>query len=258
MATGRTLDRFKRIYVDGYDLSGFTRSCGPLSVEFEEDDMTMWGDTVKNYSHGQAQVNLGTLNAVFDNTATTGLHALMGTSGVERVVTVAQGIRAVPAQGDPCFNGQFMQDAYQVGEDGGAVVVTIPWSGWAGDGVTKAYPVGWGVLLHANAAATAANTAIGVDDFGAASAHGGYFIYHVTAGDAGNVTLKVQDAAVNLNASFADLSGATSGLITASAGVSGIVALSPTATVRQFLRWQLVLGTALTVTFVSAFVRSQL
>jgi len=256
MATGRTKDRWKRIYADGYDLSGFTRSIGPMEITFDDIDMTVWSDTVKGYLPGQAQVNLGTQNCMFDNTATTGLHAVMSTSGVERVVMVAQGIRAAPAAGDPVFCGQFLQGGYQSADDGGAVAVTIPWSGWAADGTTRIYPAGWGVLLHANGAETAPSTATGYDNpTGGATAKGGYFVYQVLTGSGGTVTLKVQDAATNLNASFADLTGATSGSITASAGVSGIVALGNTATVRQYLRWQLVLGTATTVTFVAAFVR---
>jgi hypothetical protein len=254
MATGRTKDKWKRIYIDGYDLSGYTRTVGPLETTFDEADLTVWTDSTKGYQSDWAQANIGALNGVFDNTATSGIHAVLGTSGVERVVTVAQGIRAAPAQGDPCFCGQFLQSGYQAQDDGGAAVVTIPFAGWAGDASTRLYPMGWGYLLHANAAATGANTASGVDwPTAAATAKGGYFIYHVTAGDDGTVTLSVDDSADNSN--WLALSGATSGSINATAGTSAIVALGATATVRRYLRWQVALDTAVTVTFVAAFVR---
>jgi hypothetical protein len=60
-----------------------------MEITFDDIDMTVWLDAVKGYLPGQAQVNLGTQNCMFDNTATTGLHAVMSTAGVERVVMVA-------------------------------------------------------------------------------------------------------------------------------------------------------------------------
>jgi len=256
MATGRSLDKWKRVYVDGYDLSGFSRTVGPLEITYDEADLTAdMSDTVKGYLPNHAHVNLGVLNAVFDNTATVGLHALMNAAGVAREVIVAQGIRAAPAAGDPVFCGVFTHKAYQVEESGGAVVATIPWSGWAADATSKLYAGAWGDLLHASGAETGANTGTGSDNPTANStAKGGFFIYHVLAGDAGTVTLSVDDSANN--STWLALSGATSGSIAASAGVSGLVAIGTTATVRRYLRWQLALGTAATVTFVSAFCRA--
>jgi hypothetical protein len=73
------------------------------------------------------------------------------------------------------------------------------------------------------------------------------------------LTLKVQDAATNSNGSFSDLSGATSGSITAAVTPqSGMVALGTTATVRRYLRWQLVFGTATTCSFTAAFIRNNI
>jgi hypothetical protein len=80
-------------------------------------------------------------------------------------------------------------------------------------------------------------------------------MYQVFAGN-GTATLKVQDAATNTNPSFADLSGATSGSVNCATPSAGVVAISTTATVRQYLRWQIVFGTATTVTFALAFVRA--
>src|SRR3990167_3064124 len=94
MATGRTLEKWTRFYVGGYDLSGFGRSVGPLLIEQDEADLTAWTDTVKGYLGNHVQCNLGMLNAIFDNTATTGLHAVLGTVPNNRTVIVAKGIRA--------------------------------------------------------------------------------------------------------------------------------------------------------------------
>lgn len=261
MATGRILTKDYRVYQDGYDLSGFGRTVGPLSLEYGEVDMTAhMSDAVKGFFQGDAQVNIGTLNAVFDNTATTGLHAVAGTSGVSRTVLVAIGIRAAPSDGDPCFGGSFIQSGYQAQDDGGAVTVNIPYAGWAANAATLLYSCPWGVLLHANAARTSAsgaNTAVGYDNPSAgATAKGGYFLYQILAGN-GTATLSVDDSATNANdAAFAALSGATTGSINCAAGVSGIVALGTGATVRRYLRWQIAFGTATSVTFASAFMRN--
>jgi hypothetical protein len=261
MATGRTTIKNYRMYVGGYDLSGFGRDIGPIGVEVEEVDLTTWTDPVKGYLKNRAQVGIGTLNAVFDNTATTGIHALMGTAGIKRDVLIALGIQAAPTAGDPAFMGQFAQSGYQEVDNGGAMTVTVPFEGWDATANSMLYAPGWGILLHPNAAETAVNTAVGFDNpTGGQTLNGGLMVYQVltSSNPSHTATLKVQDAATNTNPSFADLSGATTGVITVTAGVSGLVALPTTgagATVRQFLRWQIVLGTATSVTFLIGFVR---
>lgn len=260
MATGRTLPKYWRTYIDGYDYSGFTRTIGPLELTYDEVDLTVTqSDTIKGYLPGHAQANVGTLNAVFDNTATTGLHALAATAGGHRNVLVAMGIRAAPAAGDPCFGGVFLQKAYTPIDDGGAVTVTIPFTGWPSNATTLNLYSPFGTLLHANGAETVVNSSTGFDNLTGVNSTtgGGYLVYQVLASSnaAHTATLKVQDAATNLDASFADLTGATTGVITVTAGVSGVVAIAPTATVRRYLRWQIVLGTATSVTFLLSFHR---
>lgn len=242
------------MYAGGYDLSGFNRSIGPIGIEVEEADLTTWTDLVKGYLKNQAKAGIGTLNSVFENTPTTGLHAVMGTAGIRRDILVAIGIQAAPAAGDLAFIGQFAHAGYQATNDGGALTVTCPFEGWDATAPLSIAP-NWGILLHPNTAETAVNTAVGFDNpTGGATALGGLFMYQALAGN-GTATLKVQDAATNTNPSFADLTGATSGSIDCATKQSGLIALGVGATVRQFLRWQIVLGTATTVTFVIGFAR---
>lgn len=261
MATGRTTARWTRVYVDGYDLSGVARTIGPLESTFDEAEMTSMADAVKTYLPNHPQLNVGTLNAIFDSTSVIGSVAVANITGTKRVVSVAKGIRAVPAVGDPVFCGEFMQSAYNISGEGG-VFVNIPFAGWAADATHRAYPVAWGNLLHANTAVTAVNSAdAGVEsETGAATAFGGYMIYHVTAavGGAGaTATIKVQDSVDEDNANYTDLSGCTTGVIDVqTAPVAGVVATTTNVTaVKQFTRWQIVLGTATSVTFVLAFMR---
>lgn len=254
MATGRTTPNWLRVYADGYDLSGYANQVGPLMQEFGFDTFRAFTDEVLNGLNGHADLGIGTLNGILDN-STSGLHEVANNTLAKRVCMVAVGIRAAPAQGDPAYCGEFEQGGYQaVPADEGLVAVSIPFRKASGVGSHLAYDKPWGTLLHAKGAETAVNAATG-DDKGAATARGGFLCYQLFSSN-GTVTLKVQDAATNADGSFADLSGATSGSITAAVTPkSGIVALATTATVRRYLRWQLVFGTATTATFALAFVR---
>lgn len=256
MATGRTVNRYLRVYLDGYDMSGYTRNLGNIGAEWETPDLTALTDAVKGVLLNQRELSIGPYNGLLDNTATSGLHVITSGSsgaGFGHVVTAAIGVRAAPAQGDPVFCARPIQDGYAASSDGGAMAATLKFGQH-----DAANPIGydkpWGVLVHANASEPSANTAAGVDDNGGASSAGGVMFWHVLGGSAGNITIKIQDAAINSNVNFSDLSGATTGSIVAATPAAGFVALSNTATVRQYLRWQIA-GAAASVTFVLAFIR---
>lgn len=251
MATGRTVNRWTRVYIDGYDLSCNARTIGPLKVEFDTPDLTTLCDGVMGVLPNQAHISPGELNGVMDNTATTGIQAVLSTAGTYRDVMIPIGIRAAPAAGDPVFMGSFEQLSYQATDDGGAVVVNIPFGEYDVQRVGN-YTKPWGLLLHSLSAATAANSATADVDNGAATTAGGWLMYQVTAGD-GTATISIDDSANDSD--WLALSGATSGELDCSSVQHGIVALGVTATVRRYLRWQISLNSANTVTFALAFVR---
>ena len=250
----RTVAKYTRVYVDGYDLSGYTRSVGPLELSYDEADLTTLTDTVKGYLRNHAQANVGTLNAVLDDTATTGSHAVMSVAGQKRTVLVTIGMNAAPAAGDPAFAGQFLQKDYTAADEGGAVIVSIPFSGWASDAASLLHGMPWGVLVSPATARTGANSGTGIDNPSAgATVKGGYMVYQVIAGN-GTATVSIDDSANN--SAFSALSGATTGSINCAVVRHGVIALSTSATVRRYLRWQVALGTATTVTFALAFSRN--
>ncbi len=259
MTVGRTLEKYTRVYMDGFDVSGYGRTIGPLEVTYEEVDLTaQMSDAVRGFMRGRAHANIGIFNAVFDNTATTGLHAVLSTAGGERVVLVAKGQLAAPAEGDVVFGGAFVQKAYTPLDDGGALTVSIPFMGWSVVAATLAYANPWGVLLHKNEvrlSATGVNTSNnGVDNPEAgATTKGGYFAWQITAGN-GTATVLAQDSADN-SSDWQPLSGATSGELNCSNRQAGIVALATSATVRRYIRWQIAFNSATTVTWVAAFMR---
>lgn len=258
MTTGRTLKRWSRVYIDGFDVSGNTREIGPLSWAYPEVDLVALQDPVKGSLPDTAEIGIGTLNGLFDNTATYGIHSALKTVGVSRDVLIAVGIQAVPAKGDPCFMGAFNQLGYGIAPSGGELALTIPF-GKTSPAEGMLYDQPWGLLLHEKAEETGANTGTGVDFTTASTTKGGYFIYHIlSATGTGTVTLSVDDAATNLNASFAALDGATTAAIAHTAvPCSGIIQVDKTDTVRRYLRWQMSLDTITACTFVLGFVRGR-
>lgn len=247
----RTLSKWQRIYVDGYDISGDARDVGTLSVDNEAIDLTCIPDSVKGVLLGTTKVTLGTINGVLDPTATTGIHAVMNGAGVMRTVMIPQGMQAAPAQGDPVFMGEFEQKDYMNKDS----YISMNFDNTSARATTLLYSNPWGWLLHAKSAVTAVNTAVGIDDYGAATAFGGYMAYMVFAGN-GTATISCQDAATNSDGSFAAITGATTGSIDCSTVKYGIVAIGRTADVRRYLRWQVAFGTATTLTFSLGFSRA--
>ena len=259
MATGRTTIQFVDFYADGYDLTGYGRTVGPLTWEFEEIDLTAgMGDAVKGYLLGDATLGVGTYNAVFDNTALVSSHVRLGSPGGYDTIMVPFGIRAAVAIGDPVYVGKFNQLAYGVVEEGKAVMINAVY-GNTNPTTILDYSKPWGRMLHINEAETAVNGVItDTIDNAVQTLLGGYIVYQVfAAAGAGDMTatLKVEHSNTNVDLDFVDLPGATTGVIDCINPVAGIIQCATNETVERYTRWQIVLGTATSVTFALAFVR---
>jgi hypothetical protein len=255
----RTHNKHIRAYVNGLDISGYTRQVGSLAWMFDSEPDAAVTDEVKNILCGKCDIQAGAISAFLDND-TAGLFALAGNDVNDhgtRNVMVAIGANAAPVNGDNVFAWKWEQTAYTMEQGGGFVAVSIPLGG-ASYASTLTYKKPWGKLIHAKAAETAVNAAAGIDDNGGASALGGIFIYHLHSSD-GTVTLTAQDASINSDANFANITGATSGSIDATTTPQhGMIAIGTGASVKRYLRWQLALGTASTATFTAAFIRNNL
>ena len=248
----RTHNKHIRVYDNGVDISGYSRSVGTLSWMFDAEPDAAVTDEVKNILIGKCDIAAGAYSAFLDNDAA-GLFNLANTGQGTQLFTVAIGANAAPVQGDNVFAWQFEQTAYNVEQGSGFVVVTVPFGG-ASYASALHYSKPWGRLLHAKGIETDINSAVGIDD-GASSSKGGIFVYHLLSSD-GTVTLKAQHADTNLDGSFTDITGATSGSINASlAPKYGMVELSTTASIKRYLRWQISFGTATGISFVAAFIR---
>jgi hypothetical protein len=257
----RTHNKHIRAYVDGVDISGYTRSVGSLSWVFDAEPDAAVTDEVKNILIGKCDIQAGAISAFLDNDAA-GLFVLAGKAAADhgtRNVMVAIGANAAPVQGDNVFAWKFEQTSYQMEQGSGFVAVSIPLGG-ASSQSTLTYKKPWGKLLHAKGTETAVNSAVGIDDYGATPPSlGGIFIYHLHSSIGGNITLKAQHADTNSDGDFADITGATSGLIDAStAPKSGMVALTTALAIKRYLRWQVVFDVGTSATFTAAFIRNTL
>ena len=244
-----------RVYVDGYDLSGYERALSPATWAFDTNPDTALSDECKNIVLGHPNIDFKSLDGFLDND-TAGKYALTSGGSGTRTVMVVTGTANPAVIGNPVFAWKFEQNSFTVtpSNDGSFVAASTGFGAASYAGILT-YSKPWGSLLHPYGAETDVNSSTGIDDNGASSAKGGIFCYQLFSSD-GTVTLKVQDAATNSDGSFSDLSGATSGSINASVTpAASMVALGTTATVKRYLRWQIALGTATTATFALAFIR---
>jgi len=227
---------------------------GPIGISFEEAEGVAFSDPIVGAFPDQGMVQVGTLNGIFDNTASTGLHTVWNTAGVKREIMIPIGIRAAAGEGDPVFVGTFEQLGYMATPTAGQLVsVSIPFGAWALNATSLQYSQIWGLLAHEKSAETGANSGTATIDFVAQTTAGGYMAYQMFSSD-GTATIKIQDAATNSDGNFSDLVSAGE-LDASSTPKAAIVVLGKGATVERYIRWQLALNSASTVTFALAFVR---
>jgi len=249
----RTNAKNHRVYIDGYDLSGYARALPTIDWGYEVAAEAALSDGINNIVLGQGFINLDALNVFLENDAA-GAFAKHSANSGEVNVSFAMGTTAAPAAGDPAFAWKFKQSMYKAEAGDGFVNANIGFGGPSSEGVLT-YSKPWGNILHPLGAETGANSAVGIDDVGAASTAGGVFFYHATTSD-GTFTLTAEEASTNTDGNFALITGATSAEIDASAAPKhGLVALGTTAAIKRYLRFQISLNGAGTATFFCGFIR---
>jgi hypothetical protein len=256
--TGRTLSRFERVYVDGYDLSGYGRSIGPLGVEFAVIDLTApMSDAMKGYLLGMPSITVGTFNGVMQSSTDVGTEiSVIQSAGSAHDIMVAIGDRAAPAIGVPVFCAKSAHSGFHVVEEGGAITVTAEFADVDASDIGD-YNDPWGVLLHTKLATTAANTGTGdsvLSPRGTTSL-GGYMMYQIFSGDmTGKISVEHSDD--NVNANFVGVGGLEYTL--GSFPAAGIIqTTAKTTAINQWTRWQLTIGSGTTLTFALALVRGK-
>lgn len=251
----RVVSKDMRCYIDGYDLSPYITNIGQLNYDFGFEQIAGLSEEVKGGLPNQATLGIDAINGMFDSTATSGLHAVMN-AVTNHHVMIPFGVYGAPAAGDHVYMGKFEQLGYQSDIGDGLTAATMRFGQPSVDeGLSYHKP--WGVLVHANSAETAANTATGIDDYGSATT-GGYMMCQIfSVIGTGTVTIKLQHADTNVDGSFADLGGCTTGAVAhGSVPYADIKETTlTTTTVNRYLRWQISLDTITSVSFALSFVR---
>ena len=247
-----------RVYMDGYDLSAYTVTIGPCGIEFDNTDQVCLSDAVTaTKAVGHPSVPPVTLNGILDTEATVGLHTVASVPGSSVILTTVVGSANPAVAGDPTHTYTPWQLSYNPGvEMTGAVLATVGFS--AVDAAQLGnYGQVFGHLLHPNTAVTAVNSGTSGHDYGSQTTAGGFGFLHILGGD-GTCTFTIEHSATDTDAAL-DSTGAIETFDTtdATTRAAEIKELSITTTVERYLRWQITLGTATTVTFVMGFVRGK-
>jgi hypothetical protein len=253
--TGRTLARFMRVYVDGYDLSGYGRSIGPLRAEWDLADLTApMSDAVMGYLPNHLSISPGTFNGVLQATTDSGTEiSAIQLPGVQRDIMVLIGDKAAPVMGDRAFVAKTSHSGFHVVENGGAIYITADFDEYdAADSISYARP--WGRCLHPYGAETGANSSTTDTVDINTGCYGGYMAWQVFGGDIAG-TLTLQDSADNVDGNFVNHDGLTASVDGASPGGGIVQATDSTEIVNRYMRWQLSVDSGSSLTFALAFVR---
>lgn len=256
MARGRSITDFERVYINGFDMSGYSSDAGERGLEYAEPEFLTFTDAIKGVYCGKPKISFGPLNGVYDSTAVTG-SIIRGAAqqGGLLYITHARGVMAVPAIGDDAFCAVMYQKKFSTtGKD--IATTTIEFS-QPDQNIGLNYDQPFGALLHAFGNETAVDSANTNIDGGAQTLLGGWLMYHIySITGSGTVTLSMEDSSTGTSGWAAVTGGATGAIATASAPTSGIVQLAINQTVKRYTRWQLAFGGSATgCTFLLAFVR---
>jgi hypothetical protein len=254
MTRGRSVPAHERVYIDGYDMSGYLFDAGERGVDFDEHESRCFSDAAVGVTMGKGRTVFGPFSGVLDNTPDSGVHVLASAAqGQERHIIHLRGVEAEPAIGDDAFCAVMLQQSYKATGQG---LVTVSMTFAPPTDRSSLYAQPFGALLHPLTSATAVNSANTNHDNGAATAAGGWFMYQIRSiTGSGTVTISVDDSATGTT--WAALAGATTTAIaTASAPTCGVVELATNVAVRRYLRWQIAFGGSATAcVFALAFMR---
>lgn len=244
MAKNKIL-RYARFYAGGVNISGSTRNVEKMAFLRDQNNLTCVGQQVNYYAAGKLEVGAQGVQALVDDTADVGTHAIMNGANTATRFSILLGSGAEPVQGDPAYSIPALQNGDVRSFDGGVSAIKADYPLDASQAVTAILSP-WGVVLHPETSLSSTTNGASIDN-GASSANGCHAIIHIVASDAGTWAFKVQHS--TNDADWSDL-------ITFSADGSAIGSEfgAATGTINQYIRFQAT-RTSGTVTPVVTFVR---
>jgi hypothetical protein len=224
MALGKgKIDRFARIYVGGYDLSGDARQFGSLDNGFDEVDFTGWSDTVRQFNGGYRNAGVRDFQALI-NDSTGRSYGALKTANTTGGISVLFGSNAVPAVGNTAYLLGYVQISAGTSFDGGAGVINASFLPASSLGSSGTNPLGW--TLNPIGALSGDGDTV---DTGVTAGAGWSANLHVTTlGTSGTFTIE--------HSTSAGSGYATLGTFTANGTAVTSEHLSGTATVNRYVR----------------------
>ncbi len=173
------LQRFLRLYVGGYDLSGDSRTFNEAQLAFDPVDQSGWDEAVRNYMQGFLATGLTGYQALMNDTAGRS-YPVLTTTGSNRL-SLCFGAGHAPAVGDPVYLLGSMQMSDNASFNAGIGVLTADFLPDAGQSPDH-FPLG--VVLLPNTALAATGNGTTVDQL-AGSTRGAHANLHILASSGG-------------------------------------------------------------------------
>lgn len=240
-------ERWMRLYVGGYNLSGDARTVGTLENGVAEVDVSGWSEAVRNYLSGGVWMSGIRGLQVLMNDTTGQAYARLKNAGTQEAVSILFGGGGEPAIPDPAYLIPAIHMNSVAGLDNSAGVLTGDFdvdAGTKGTGTQKPF----GVVLHPQTSLNTATNGASHDN-GAATAAGWSANVHVVAAAGGACVLRLQH-------STDDSAWSTLATFTANGQSVTSEHISATGTVNRYVRFSLVSIAAGSVTPVVTFARN--
>ena len=136
MATGKTNARYITVAIDGVGgtpivITPSVSDVSGVGLDQQTQDVTAYSDGVINFTLGHPSAEID-ISGPLNNTATTGGHVVFSAisnapySQDSYTLTIAFGIRAAPAGGDPEFEGEYLLSSYVVNGDATYTAHLVP------------------------------------------------------------------------------------------------------------------------------------
>ncbi len=120
MAQGKTHSIFTTINYNSQNVTARIDSVGGIGVSYDTADVSTLASTLHEYVKGLGNADLE-LSGSFDNTATSGAHAVFSAAAAAQVgypLVISIGIGAAPASGDPKLTLSLMMTTQYVVDAG--------------------------------------------------------------------------------------------------------------------------------------------
>lgn len=225
--------RYVRLYVDGYDLSGDSRTFSSLDGMMAEVDMTAWNDSVYKYlPNYRKMLGLRGYRAFMNDTALSGAHTLFTTPGTAAMQFImAFGGNAEPEVNDPGYGLSSVQLGDNHSFDAEAAVLDVDLIPMAGEG--SGDEKAWGHMAMPKT--TQASSTDGTSHDGGAASSNGWMALLQIFSSGSDWAIEMEDSTndsifVNLGTFLSDGSTITGELLEGTGNVDQYTRLTTTKT----------------------------